>query len=149
MAAITPVDATGKGTLYELRDVSAQATTGQTDYIVVPAWARRAIVYFNLTANAGTSPISTVSFQVPPPNTFVDTDLVQLATGASVTAASQHIYHIGPGETGIADGTDQAAADASMGINATLPWMLGVKVLNDRTTGDETYTYTLKVVFSR
>lgn len=145
MAAITPVAQQLNGYYPSLRTAAAQATTGQTDWLVVPAWARAMEVYFNLTANAGTSPISTLSLVAPPPGVFDDTDLMTIGSGAAVTAASQHRYNVGPG---IASGADQAAADANAGIDTLLPaTLVGIKVLNDRTTGDETYTYTLAVRF--
>lgn len=147
MAAIVPVTQVVNGFYPSIRDVAAQATTGQTDWLVVPAWARFVVVFFNLTANAGTTPISTPSFLAVPEGVFDDADTVTLFTGAAITAASQHRYSTGPGVTGIADGTDSATVDASVGVNTLLPALLGVKILNDRTTADETYTYKLSARF--
>jgi len=149
MAAITPVTQQMNGHYPSFRTGAAQANTGQTDWLVVPHWANFLEVYFNLTAvGASTTPISTVSFLSVPPNIYDDTDTVQIGTGAAVTAISQHRYIIGPGVTGIADGTDQAAADANMGINTVLPTpVIGIKLLLDRGTGDEVYTYTLSARF--
>lgn len=130
-----------------LRTASAQATTGQTDWLYVPSWARYLSVYLNLTANAGTSPETTFSFQATPLGLQDDANLTALGTGAVITAASQHYYQIGPD---LVVGTDSATADASVGFSAVLPVpFIGVRILNDRTTGDETYTYTLTARFSR
>ena len=149
MAAITPVTEIPNGFYPALRTATAQATTGQTDWLIVPAWARFLVVYFNLTGNAGTTPTSIPSFQAIPDGLFDDADALALFTGATITAASQHRYNIGPGVTGIADGTDSATADANVGVNTVLPGtLIGIKVLNDRTTADETYTYTLVARFS-
>jgi hypothetical protein len=107
-------------------------------------------VYFNLTANAGTTPISTPAFLAVPPNALDDANSAALFTGAAITAAGQHIYHIGPGVTGIANGTDATTGDAGgVGVNVILPDLLGVQILNDRGTGDETYTYTLDILFRK
>lgn len=143
MAAITPVALGGNFTL--IRDVSAQATTGQTDWFVRPSWARWAKVRVHITANAGTTPITTPSILSADPNTMNDNRAVTILTGANITAASLHEYTIGPEMT--TAGTDSATASASVVQNAAVPTVFGVKILSDRTTGDETYTYTVSVEF--
>jgi hypothetical protein len=58
------------------------------------------------------------------------------------------IADIGPSMTGIAnDVTNSATADSYVSLNALLPPLLGVRLDLDRTTGNETYTYTLTVTF--
>ena len=129
-----------------LRNVSTQATTGQTDWVDVPAWAKVILVTFNVTANAGTTPISTVTLRAPDPVTRDDTaDHAVLLTGANITAASFHQYALAP--TFTTAGTDSATADSSVVQNGPIPATLGVRVTNDRTTTDETYTYTLTILF--
>jgi len=55
---------------------------------------------------------------------------------------------IGPSVTGIADDvTNSATADSYVSLNTVLPPILGVKLLLDRTSGNEVYTYTLQVIF--
>jgi len=142
MAAITPVPFSP---FLVLRNVTAQASTGQTDWISVPQWVGSIIVTFNLTANAGTTPISTVSLLAPDPVARDDTAAVALFTGASITAASFHHYALGPSFT--TAGTDSATASASVVQNGPIPTTIGVRVTNDRTTGDETYTYALAITF--
>lgn len=143
MAAIVPV---AFSPYKVLRTVAAQATTGQTDWIDVPSWVKSILVTLNITANAGTTPVSTVTLRAPDPVTRDDTnDHAILLTGAAITGASFHHYAIGP--TFVTAGTDQVAADSSVVQNAPIPATLGVTVTNDRGTGDETYTYTLTVQF--
>lgn len=144
MAAITVVTAF-EGSYKLLRNVAAQASTGQTDWITVPRWAKSSVVYFDLTANAGTTPISTVSVLSAGPNLRDDGSVVTYVTGAAVTAVSYHEYQVGPYFT--TANNDNAASSGFKVQNSPLPAILGVKVLNDRTTGDETYTYTLAVEF--
>jgi hypothetical protein len=133
------------------REASAQATTGQTDWINVPSWARYISIFFNLTAVAGNTPISTLSLKAADPVSRDDAHVINIAEHAAltgITAAGQYILQVGPGVTGIADDvTNSATADSVISLNAVLPQLLGVTVLNDRTTGDETYTYNLSVTF--
>lgn len=146
MAAITTfVSPSGTGA-YTLRNVSAQATTGQTDWVAVPAWAKQAHVTLNITANAGTTPITTLTLRAPDPVTLDDTnDHAVLLTGAAITTASFHYYALAP--TFTTAGTDQVASDSSVVQNGPLPRILGVRILNDRTSANETYTYTLTIEF--
>jgi hypothetical protein len=153
MAAITTTVSALAGEV-RVRTATAQATTGQTDWIAVPKWARYAKVYLNLTAVSGNTPICTLSLRdVVPGFTAASDDsyVINLAEHTAltgITAASILVVDVGPGVTGIADDvTNAAAASSRVAINAVLPTLLGIKILNDRTTGDETYTYTLDIVF--
>lgn len=148
MAAITFATSAANGTTLGnwnpgLRTASEQASTGQTDWFWVPSWAHSLTVYFNLTANAGTTPVSTPSLLLAYPATLDDGDTVTILTGANITAASFHAYQIGPTLT--TAGTDSATADSLVVQNSVIPSVLGIKILNDRATGDETYTYTIAV----
>lgn len=134
-----------------IRSASAQATTGQTDWLRLPPRATYASIYFNLTAVAGNTPIVTPSFLVPDPITLDDAaSLINLGEHAAftgITAAAQYVFDIGPGITGIAnDVTNAATADSYVSLNVILPAVLGVKLLNDRTSADETYTYKLSIL---
>jgi hypothetical protein len=62
--------------------------------------------------------------------------------GAGFTA------NIGPAVTGIADDvTNSATAESVVSLNAVLPPILGVELVLDRTSQNETYTYTMTVRF--
>src|SRR3990172_6902333 len=142
MAAIVPVN-TSNDPFVTLRNVSAQATTGQTDWLNIPPWAKSVTVSFNLTANAGTTPISTPSFIAADAISRDDGDVATILTGAAITGASTHFYAFGSYLTSA--GTDSATLDSWVVTNTVLPALMGFKILNDRTTGNETYTYTLTV----
>ena len=150
MAVLVP--ATGfTGATYK-RSQTAQATTGQTDWLNVPAWAKYLYIDYNLTATAGTTPLADVTLKVPDLTTLDDTTgVVNFRNHAALTqinAAARLLIQVGPGVTGIADDVTNAASGLSdISLNAILPPIIGVKILQDRTTGDETYTYTLTVVF--
>lgn len=150
MAAITTV-VTGNPGPKRIRTAAAQATTGQTDWVAVPRGAKGATIWVNITANAGATPSTTISVLTTDPITRDDSYTVNVAEHTSltaITAASMLVIDIGPGVTGIADDvTNAAAASSYVKINAHLPPILGIKVLNDRGDGNETYTYTVTVAF--
>lgn len=157
MAFVTLIRPLGRAT--PVRTGTAQANTGQTDWVSVPPWANTAVVMLRVTAVAGTTPLirvatlKSVSANMQAVGTanagkVDDTGAVTLATitsGADLSAAGTSQVSIGPGITGIADLL--TTTDAK--VNAVLPDILGIEVLADRTTGDETYTYTLSVDFIR
>lgn len=146
MAAITPVTFTGSYSV--LRNATAQANTGQTDWINRPAWAKYLLLYYNLTAVAGTTPEMTPSLLQADPVLRDDASATTLATFTLMSAAADGYIQIGPGVTGIADDvTTAATGDGVASVNLVLPALIGVKLLLDRTTGDETYTYTLAAEF--
>jgi len=134
-----------------VRQGSAQANTGQEDWVNVPKWARYATVDFDLTAVAGTTPLADLSIRAMDWVTRDDASAYNLAGHAAFTqisAAAHLVVNIGPGVTGIADDTTTAATGASQAsLNVPLPVYLGLKLVFDRTTGDETYTYNLSVAF--
>ena len=150
MAAITATAARmGHNTI---RNASAQATTGQVDWVWVPRNARFCSVYLNFTATAGNTPIITPSFLAADPVGQLDTEVINVAEHAGltgITAVNQYVFDIGPGVTGIAnDTTNSASADSYVSLNAILPTLMGFKLVLDRTSGDETYTYTLSARFT-
>lgn len=154
MAVIVSTGSGGPATAHK-RTATAQATTGQTDWIVVPAYASFAYIDYNLTAVAGTGPTVDVSIKVPDLTTLDDTTGVVNLAGYStaavtqITGAARHLYSIGPGVAGIADDVTAAATGLSqISIGTVLPQVLGVKILNNRGGAvDQTYTYTLSVTF--
>ena len=150
MAAITPVT-TPVGTLLLLRDATAQANTGQTDWIPVPSWARSFICSFNLTAVAGTSPLADITLVTLPIGSWDDTyvhNLQDHTAFTQITAAAHLEIQVGPGDTGAANDVTTAGTGYSHAhLNGSLPPLLGVKCLFDRTSANETYTYTLAIAF--
>jgi len=146
------------GSRTAIRSGTAQANTGQTDWISVPAWAKSAVIELRVSAVAGTTPLIRVAtLKSVSPNLQAvgtanagkldDTGAITLVTvtsgadlGASVPAQSRVSF--GPG---IAPADTLTTTDAE--ANGVLPDILGIEVLADRTTGDETYTYSVFVDF--
>jgi len=146
MAAITT---TGDGTskFMVLRNATAQANTGQTDWVAVPQWAKYMKVYLNWTAKAGTTPL--MDFKIHDADPFVKDDSYKTNAWqwdgiTQLTTENLVVLQAGPGITGIAD--DDVYPFYS--LNGPLSPLLGFQVTLDRTSGDETYTYTLSVIFS-
>ena len=149
MAAITLVQ-TSNPPYAILRNASAQATTGQTDYVAVPAWAKYLYIYLNVSAVAGTTPLTDFKLSAVNPVTLDDGDNLDYLgwngiTQIAGTTAGDIQVQIGPGITGIAD--DDTGPFYS--LNGVLPGILGFVVTLDRTTADETYTYSLAYKFTR
>lgn len=153
MAAITisTTPAPPLGDVWLIRTATAQASTGQTDWIAVPNAAKYATVYFNLTAVAGTTPSHLPSVKGAEPYAVNDTYSMKIAEHAALTAftaANLLVMDIGPGVLGIADDvTNSATVFSRVALNANLPALMGFTILNDRGDGDETYSYTVSVVF--
>jgi len=142
VAAITPV--AGPKAFYILRNASAQANTGQTDWVSVPAWASVAIIYLNWTAKAGTSPLMDFSIDEADPVALDDTYVTPLEGWDGITqlAAEDLItVRVGPHRSA----NDDTGVDYH--VATLLPAIMGFKLTMDRTSANETYTYTLSVVF--
>lgn len=150
MAAITTL--VGQKVLGFTRTGTAQATIGQTDYIAVPKWARNAKVDFNLTAVAGNTPLADLTINGVDPVGMDDGSLYKLrghTAFTQITGAAHLVVDVGPSATGIADEvTTSATGYSDAAINTILPAVLAIKLVFDRTTGDETYTYALSVFFT-
>ena len=143
MAAITLVQ-TSNPDYAVLRNASAQATTGQTDYVAMPKWAKYMNIWLNVSAVAGTTPLTDLKLVSSNPVTMDDGDDLDYLgwngiTQIAGTTAGDIQVQIGPGITGIAD--DDTGPWYS--LNGALPSVIGFVVTLDRTTGDETYTYSL------
>lgn len=155
MATIVPITAANganfvTGRPYRIRTASAQASTGQTDWFRVPDDATYMEVIVNVTATAGTTPICLPSIVAADPITLSDTNTVVVgsATTTGITSTGETRIVVGPGVTGIADAVAVGTTGGvDVKLNTLLSRLMGVKVLNDRTTGDETYTYTVTVTF--
>lgn len=127
-----------------IHSATAQADTGATRNIAVPPGAVEAIFYLNWTAKAGTSPLIDLAIkEVDPVNrdTAIAIEgwdgITQLAAEALVTV------RIGPGYAS----TTVDDTGINYHIGTTLPMILQTITTLDRTTGNETYTYSLSVVF--
>jgi hypothetical protein len=154
MAAISPISI--KSALTTLRNAAAQANIGQTDWLWVPHWARFATVYFALTAAAGTTPVTNLTVLEADPVTLDDAYAGHIggttltAQNTTATSGLLQIVHIGPAVAPNA-ATDDLALGATginrAAINTMLPVVMGLGLVFDRTTGDETYTYKLAVHF--
>lgn len=153
MAAITGAVAAAGPRGLLVRSATAQASTGQTDWVQTPHWAKYAIVRCSVTATAGTTPICLLELLSADPVTPDDATagfVGGAVTTTGVTSTGTMIASVGPGITGIANDVAFAVSGISnVFLNDVLPQMLGIKVLNDRTTGDETYTYTVTVEFRK
>ena len=149
MAAIVP--STTRHPYGVLRNASAQATTGQTDWVTVPTQATYLDVYLNWTAKAGLTPLMDFVLLAADPVAFDDSYALNLAGWDGITqlsAEATSVIHVGPGITGIADDdTGAATGDSVYKVNTPLVPLLGFKVTLDRTSANETYTYTLAYHF--
>lgn len=148
MAAISLVQ-TSNPDFAILRNATAQATTGQTDYIAVPGFARYMTVWLNVSAAAGTTPLTDFKLVSANPVTMDDGDNLDYLgwngiTQIAGTTSGDIMVQVGPGITGIAD--DDTGPVYS--LNGVLPSVLGFTITLDRTTTDETYTYSLAYKFT-
>jgi hypothetical protein len=149
MAAITPIKTeTGAGTgSAVIRIATAQANTGQTDWVTVPSGATLAIWSVDVTAVAGTTPIVTPSLQGLGPSADDARQVSPFGTAltGTLTAAGQFQVAIGLGVTEqVAIGTAKPAV-----LVPGLPFYLGLTLTLDRTTGNETYTYSSAIRFAQ
>ena len=103
----------------------------------VPDWAKAGIFHWRISAVAGTTPIADCKLQA---KDEVGGQLIDIdgAAFAQKTAASYQKLELGQGV--IADTTGDARAAIAL-----LPGLMRAVFTLDRTTGDETYTFTLSV----
>jgi hypothetical protein len=135
-----------------VRSGSAQADVGQTDWIAVPRGARFATVVFNLTAAAGTTPVTNLTVRgltgsLDDANAYHLTGTTLTAQNTTATSGLVQIVDIGPG-IGTTDLILGATGVNQAVLNCPLPQYLGLGLAFDRTSANETYTYTLTVRFS-
>jgi hypothetical protein len=124
-----------------VRTGTAQANTGQTDTVTTPGFAVMAIVYLNVTAVAGTTPLTDMKFQYTHPVSgnavdFQWNGITQIAG----TTASNVVVVIG------AAGTEDDTGPVYHIVDP-LPAKWNIVTTLDRTTGDESYTYSIVVEF--
>lgn len=137
-------NAGNSGQFQVIKNATAQADTGQTLNVFTPPWAVEAIFYLNWTANGGTSPLIDFAIkEVDPVNqdTAIAIEgwdgITQLSASALITV------RIGPGYAS----TTPDDTGVNYHIGTTLPPVLQTVTTLDRTSGNETYTYTLSVYF--
>ena len=156
MAVITPVSpSAGVGRYFKVRQGVAQADVGQTDWLWVPPQAVTAVVMFSLTAAAGTTPVTNLTVKGADPLALDDTYSYHL-TGTTLTAQNTtattgllQVVEIGA-PIGVADDVILGATGVNNAkLNAVLPPLLGLGLVFDRGSANETYTYNLSVVFRR
>jgi hypothetical protein len=127
-----------------VRTGTAQADTGQTDLVNVPGFARNMVVFINVSATAGVTPLFDFKMQYVNP---VTTTAVEDFPGAGITqiaGTGDVVVQVGPGITGIAD--DDTTAVYS--INMVLPPRINFVTTLSRTGADETYTYSISAFFT-
>jgi hypothetical protein len=122
-------------TTQQLETRTAYATATLNTDADVPPHAIGGIFYWNISAVAGTTPIADCKIQAKDTisGQFVDIDG---ATFAQQTAASAQFLQVWPGLT--ADATGNARA-----VSAILGNQIRFVFTFDRTTANETYTFTL------
>lgn len=145
MTAIAPTTVTGGNFAVT---GTAQANTGQTSWIYTPSWATHLFGTLEVTAAAGTTPLTDLALKTSATVSLDDGFALNLGqwdgiTQIAGTTAGDIMFAIGPGITGIAD--DDTGPMYS--VNTVLPPIIGVAITLDRTTGDETYTYALRLTF--
>lgn len=151
MAAITIGAPTRtKGNIWTVASGTAQANTGQTTWVAPPSWATRGTIWLSVTAAAGTTPLTDFSLLTIDPSTLDDATALNYAgwdgiTQIAGTTSGNVVIYLGAAVSGTSD-DDTGPAYV---LNAPIPSLLGFKVLFDRTTGNETYTYTVRVEWSK
>lgn len=128
-----------------VRLAAAQANVGQVDWVAVPPGAAFAVWSVDLTAVAGTTPILTPGLRAIGPSAD-DARIVSpfgTALTGTLTAAGNFSVGIGLG------GTEQVAIGTAKPFVSVpgLPEYLGLSLVLDRTSGDETYTYASSIRF--
>ena len=125
-----------------LKNASAQADTGQTTTVKVPGWAVEAIFYLNWTATAGTSPLMDFTLNEVDPTDLTTTTALEGWDGITQLSAVDLVtVRVGPHRSA----NDDTGVDYHIGT--TLPPVLNAVVTLDRGSANETYTYTLTVVY--
>lgn len=126
-----------------IRTGVAQATTGQSDVVTPPGWARSATIYLNVTAVAGTTPLTDLKLQYAHP---VSSNLVDFQwngiTQIADTTAGNIVVHIGLAGVDTEDDTGPIYFTKD-----PLPHKMALVITLDRTTGNETYTYSCAIEY--
>ena len=123
----------------ELTASHTHSSTGENLPFDVPGFARAAIFYIDLSAVAGTTPVFDAKLQYfdAVGNDFIDVDN---ATMAQQTTAAQTQMIIDPAATADTTGNQKAIGKP---LSSRMRWVTTC----DRTTGDETYTFSISADF--
>jgi len=126
-----------------VRSETEQATTGQTDTITTPGFARTAIVYLNVTAAAGTTPLTDMKFQYvnPVSGNAVDMQWDGITQIAGTTAGNVVVI-LGAHNVDTEDDTGPIYF-----VKDALPQEWNIVTTLDRADASEEYTYDLSVEF--
>lgn len=128
--------------LQVIRNATAQADTGQTDTIEVPTGATAAIFYLNWTATTGTTPLMDFAInELDPVDQSTSTPLEGWDGITQLSAVDLVTVRVGPHRVA----NDDTGVDYH--IATLLPQFLDAVVTLDRTSANETYTYTLSVLW--
>ena len=125
-----------------IRTASAQADTGQTDLIQTPAWAKYAIVYLNVTAATGTTPLTDMKFQYVHPGTTNALDMQWDGITQIEGTTTGHVVVVIGAHYDTADDTTPVYF-----IKDPLPFNWNIVLTLDRTSSNEEYTYSLACEF--
>ena len=113
---------------------TADATTGINIDTTKPDWARGAIVYVDLSASAGTTPLLDLKLQYQDPSGADFTDIPSCSI-VQIAGTGNKVLSVYPG----------IAETANISVSDILPNLVRIVITTDRTTGNETYTYTVAV----
>lgn len=120
-----------------LDNQTAYATATRNVDFNVPGWVNSIVFHWDISAVAGTTPIADLKFQMQGPLSAQFRDLRGASFGQQ-TAATRGMYlAYGPHMV------DQAGDGANKTVQGYVPLLMRAVFVFDRTTGNETYTYTL------
>jgi hypothetical protein len=122
-----------------LKASATVASAGENITFNVPAWAKGAVFFVDLSAVAGNTPLFDVKLQYKDHiGNWRDTGF---ALGQQTAAARGMFLAVGPSLV------DKAGATTGRHYNGYLTPEMRLVTTLDRTTGDETYTYSIAVVW--
>lgn len=125
-----------------IRNATAQANTGQTDTVQPPTWAVAAIFFLNWTATAGTTPLMDFTLNSGDPVAPTTTTPLEGWDGITQLSAVDLVtVSVGPHRTAL----DDTGVDYH--VPCLLPPFLDAVITLDRTSANETYSYSLSVAW--
>lgn len=144
MTAITTL-ASPAGSRVKLHNDGLATAGTETEYLLVPDWAKYMLVYLNVSAATGTIDLTINEVDPVALDSSYVVPLADWNGVTQITGAAQVTVQAGPGITGIADDdTGGATGDSIYKLNTMLPPILQFVVTRGAGGGD---TYTLYVVF--
>lgn len=118
---------------------TAFAAASRTVEIQPPSWAWAVIFFWRISAVAGTTPIADCKLQA---KDVASGQAIDIDGGAFAQKTGASFQKLELGQGVIADTTGDARAAIAL-----IPVLMNAVFTFDRTTGDETYTYTLSAVW--